>query len=47
VPEINQGQVVLEVERVTHGQAEVRHVGVGGRIHHPEEILTAIEEVEK
>jgi 2-oxoglutarate ferredoxin oxidoreductase subunit alpha len=47
VPEINQGQVVLEVERAVCGQAEVRHVGVGGRIHHPEEILVAIEEVEK
>jgi 2-oxoglutarate ferredoxin oxidoreductase subunit alpha len=47
VPEINQGQVVLEVERATCGQVEVRHVGAGGRIHHPEEILSAIEEVEK
>lgn len=47
VVEINEGQVALEVERHTHGQAEVRHLGCGGRIHHPEEILTAIEEVEK
>jgi 2-oxoglutarate ferredoxin oxidoreductase subunit alpha len=47
VPEINQGQVVLEVERVIHGMAEVRHIGCGGRIHHPQEILNVIEEVEK
>jgi 2-oxoglutarate ferredoxin oxidoreductase subunit alpha len=47
VPEINRGQVVLEVQRAICGKVEVRHVGVGGRIHHPEEILTAIEEVEK
>ena len=47
VPEINQGQVVLEVERVNHGLAEVRHVGCAGRIHHPQEILSAVEEVEK
>jgi 2-oxoglutarate ferredoxin oxidoreductase subunit alpha len=47
VPEINQGQVVLEVERVNHGMAEVRHIACGGRIHHPQEILSSIEEVEK
>jgi len=47
VPEINQGQVVLEVQRASCGQAEVKHVGCGGRIHHPSEILSAIEEVEK
>ncbi len=47
VPEVNEGQVVLEVERVVRGRAEVRHVGCGGRIHHPDEILSAIEEVEK
>ncbi len=47
VPEINQGQVVLEVQRAVCGQTEVKHVGCGGRIHHPSEILSAIEEVEK
>lgn len=47
VAEVNEGQVVLEVERAVAGMAEVRHVGCGGRIHHPDEILTAIEEVEK
>ena len=47
VAEVNEGQVALEVERAAGGQAEVRHVGCGGRIHHPDEILTAIEEVEK
>ena len=47
VAEVNEGQVVLEVERAVCGQAEVRHVGCGGRIHHPDEILTDIEEVKK
>jgi 2-oxoglutarate ferredoxin oxidoreductase subunit alpha len=47
VAEVNEGQVALEVERAVHGEAEVRHVGCGGRIHHPDEILAAIEEVEK
>ncbi len=47
VPEINQGQVVLEVQRAVCGQTEVKHLGCAGRIHHPAEILSAIEEVEK
>ena len=47
VPEINEGQIALEVERIVHGKCEVRHVGCGGRIHHPDEIRIAIEEVEK
>jgi 2-oxoglutarate ferredoxin oxidoreductase subunit alpha len=47
VAEVNEGQVVLEVERAVGGRSEVRHVGCGGRIHHPDEIRTAIEEVEK
>ncbi len=47
VPEINQGQVVLEVQRAVCGQTEVKHLGCAGRIHHPREILSAIEEVEK
>ncbi len=47
VPEVNEGQIALEVERAAHGEAEVLHVGCGGRIHHPDEIISAIEEVEK
>jgi 2-oxoglutarate ferredoxin oxidoreductase subunit alpha len=47
VPEVNEGQVALEVERAACGDANVLHVGCGGRIHHPDEILSAIEEVEK
>lgn len=47
VPEINQGQVVLEVQRAVCGQAEIKHVGCAGRIHHPSEILRVIEEVER
>jgi 2-oxoglutarate ferredoxin oxidoreductase subunit alpha len=47
VPEINQGQMVLEVERAARGRSEVRHVGCGGRMHHPDEILSAIEEVDR
>jgi 2-oxoglutarate ferredoxin oxidoreductase subunit alpha len=47
VPEINQGQVVLEVQRAVCGQTEVKHLGCAGRIHHPREILSVIEEVEK
>jgi 2-oxoglutarate ferredoxin oxidoreductase subunit alpha len=43
VPELNYGQIVLEVERCAAGQAEVilvRHAG--GDIHRPEEVLKAI-----
>ena len=47
VPEVNEGQVALEVQRAACGRAEVRHVGCGGRIHHPDEILIAIEEVDR
>jgi 2-oxoglutarate ferredoxin oxidoreductase subunit alpha len=45
VPEINMGQVSLEVERVVAGGCTVRHFGCSGRIHQPEEILAAIEGV--
>ena len=48
VPEINLGQVVLEVERVVAGKVPVRCVPhAGGDIHRPEQILHAIEEVLK
>jgi 2-oxoglutarate ferredoxin oxidoreductase subunit alpha len=43
VPELNYGQIVLEVERCAAGQAEVilvRHAG--GDIHDPEKVLEAI-----
>jgi len=43
VPELNMGQIVLEVERCAGGQAEVLPVThPGGRIHEPHEILDAI-----
>jgi len=46
VPEINLGQIVLEVERIVCGQARVRSVPhAGGDIHDPQTIVTAIEEV--
>jgi 2-oxoglutarate ferredoxin oxidoreductase subunit alpha len=44
VPELNMGQIVLEVERCAGGRCEV--IGVphpGGTVHRPEEILEAIE----
>ena len=45
MPEINVGQMVLEVERCAAGQCRV--IGVphyGGAVHDPEDILTAIKE---
>ena len=46
VPEINLGQIVLEVERTVCGKARVRSVPhAGGDIHDPRTIVTAIEEV--
>jgi len=43
VPEINMGQIVLEVERCAAGQAEVHLVPhAGGGIHHPKQVLRAI-----
>ncbi len=45
VPEMNQGQLVLEVERVIHGKAEVRKLGkVNGDLFHPDEVFAAIKE---
>ena len=44
VPEINYGQVVYEVERCSHGKANVVLVPHGGAgVHHPDDILSAIE----
>jgi 2-oxoglutarate ferredoxin oxidoreductase subunit alpha len=43
VPEINMGQIALEVERCAAGQAETILVPhAGGGLHHPDEILDAI-----
>lgn len=48
VPEINTGQVVLEVERCTAGQANVVSVPhCGGWVHNPSVILKAIREAKK
>lgn len=45
VPEMNQGQLVLEVERVIHGKADVRKLGkVNGDLFHPDEVFAAIKE---
>ncbi len=45
VPEMNLGQVVLEVERVAHGRAEVASCGqANGELLRPETILAAIEQ---
>ena len=45
VPELNMGQVVLEVERAVAGQARVTSLGhAGGTVHEPEDILSAIME---
>jgi 2-oxoglutarate ferredoxin oxidoreductase subunit alpha len=46
VPELNLGQIVLEVERAVCGRAAVKSVPhAGGEIHDPGTILAAIEEV--
>jgi len=46
VPELNLGQIVLEVERSSAGKAIVKLVPhAGGGIHQPEQVLDAIEEV--
>jgi 2-oxoglutarate ferredoxin oxidoreductase subunit alpha len=45
-PELNMGQVVLELERVVGGLAKVRSVPhAGGSVHEPDVILNAILEV--
>jgi len=46
VPEINYGQIALEVERCACGQAQtVLLPHMGGGVHHPEQILRAIKEI--
>jgi 2-oxoglutarate ferredoxin oxidoreductase subunit alpha len=48
VPEINYGQVVLEVERCAHGRARVELVGHGGGgVHNPKEIYAMIKKCVK
>jgi 2-oxoglutarate ferredoxin oxidoreductase subunit alpha len=47
-PEINAGQIVKEVERVTQGKAKVISVPhFGGWVHDPEDIFKAIQEAAK
>ncbi len=46
VPEINCGQIALEVERCAHGRAEVIPVPhLGGGVHQPEVIVSALRKV--
>jgi 2-oxoglutarate ferredoxin oxidoreductase subunit alpha len=46
VPEINSGQIALEVERCAGGAAEtILLPGMGGAVHHPQVILEAIRKV--
>jgi 2-oxoglutarate ferredoxin oxidoreductase subunit alpha len=48
VPELNMGQMVLEVERYAAGQAKTLCVPhAGGTVHDPKEIATVIEEAVK
>jgi len=48
VPELNMGQMSLEVERAVTGRAKVRCVPhAGGTVHDPEVILDAIMEVSR
>lgn len=48
VPELNLGQISLEVERAAAGRARTLQVPhAGGGVHHPEQILDAIMEVLK
>lgn len=48
MPEVNLGQVVLEIERCAAGQAKTYHVPhAGGWVHDPEDIYKVIEEAVK
>ena len=45
VPELNMGQIALEVERCARGQCSTRHIGhCGGGVHNPQVICEAIVE---
>ncbi|MEE1134754.1 MAG: hypothetical protein UHW60_08285 [Methanobrevibacter sp.] len=46
VPEMNLGQIVHEVERAAHGEANVHLIGkIGGILHKPDEIYEKIKEI--
>ena len=46
IVEINLGQIALEVERIVRGRTVIRTLThAGGRVHQPERIEAAIEEV--
>ena len=46
VPELNAGQIVLEVERIACGKCEVHRKSlINGELYKPEEIMTFIKEV--
>ncbi|MHB1653065.1 MAG: 2-oxoacid:acceptor oxidoreductase subunit alpha [Desulfitobacteriaceae bacterium] len=46
VPELNLGQIALEVERVAQGKSRVRHLSrVDGELFTPQQILLAVKEV--
>ena len=46
MPEVNLGQIALEVERCARGEAEVVRVShAGGGVHQPEAIYDAVVEV--
>ena len=48
VPEINYGQIVFEVERCSHGKANVILVPHGGaEVHNPDDVFGAIKQVAK
>jgi 2-oxoglutarate ferredoxin oxidoreductase subunit alpha len=47
VPEINYGQIVLEVERCAGGKKTVLVPHMGGGMHQPQDILAAIREASK
>jgi 2-oxoglutarate ferredoxin oxidoreductase subunit alpha len=48
MPEINMGQMVLELERVVAGKAKTLHVPhAGGWVHEPDDIFKVIEEAAK
>ncbi|MFQ5434620.1 MAG: 2-oxoacid:acceptor oxidoreductase subunit alpha, partial [Anaerolineae bacterium] len=48
MPEINMGQMVLELERVVGGRAKTFHVPhAGGWVHEPDDIYKVIEEAVK
>jgi 2-oxoglutarate/2-oxoacid ferredoxin oxidoreductase subunit alpha len=47
VPEINMGQIVLEVERCAGGTKTISLPHAGGTVHQPQVILDAIQEADR